>query len=265
MGEMKSREGFGLENVGVEDTIPYGTTARLAKEFPRIKFSQVSAALRKIRLTKDETEVRSIKEGTRRLVEISSQSAELIIPGETEIQALERLRKLHVEKFGYDSFLNGQILSGNRTSEVFGRATQKKFVVGERVILDLETLVDGYHARQITTRIVGQESTPEDESTGRVRKALEAGEGKLLPGNTANEIYDAVSSKTREVDSSQLVHEAGHGIGLRSREEPYLIPSSDQALAIGMVCILTAGSYMNSAGSRFSATYVVEKSGPTML
>jgi Xaa-Pro aminopeptidase len=265
MSEMKSREGFGLENVGVEEKIPYGTTARLAKEFPQIKFSQISAAVRKIRLTKDGTEVSSVKEGIRRLAEVSSPSAAPMIPGETEIQALERMRKLYGEKFGHDSFLNGQILSGKRTSEVFGKATQKKLVAGERVILDLETIVDGYHAKQVTTRIIGRESAPEDESTGPVRQALEAGEGKLLPGNAAKEVYDAVSSKRREVDSSKLVHEAGHGIGLQSKEEPYLIPSSNQAIAIGMVCVLTAGSYMNSAGSRFSASYVVEKSGPAKL
>ena len=265
MTEMKSREGFGLQIVGVEEKIPYGTTARLAREFPRIKFSSISAAVRKIRLTKDEVEVRSVKEGTRRLAEVSSESAALMIPGETEIRALERLRKLQVEKFGQDSFLNGQILSGSRTVEVFGKATQKKLVAGERVILDLETTVDGYHARQVTTRIVGRESAPEDESTGRVRKALEAGEGKLLPGNAAKEIYDAVSSKTKDVDSSKLIHEAGHGIGLQSKEEPYLIPGSNQAIAIGMVCVLTSGSYTNSAGSRLSASYVVEKSGPAKL
>ena len=265
MSEMKSREGFGLEKVGVEEKIPYGTTARLAKEFPGIKFSQISAAVRKIRLTKDETEVRSIKQGIRRLAEVSSQSAALMIPGETEIQALARLKELHGQKFDSDSFLNGQILSGNRTSEVFGKATQKKFVAGERVILDLETVVDGYHARQVTTRIVGREAALDDESTEQVRKALEAGVRKLLPGNAAKEVYDTVSSKTKEVDSSKLVHEAGHGIGLQLKEEPYLIPNSNQAISIGMVCVLTAGSYMNSAGSRFSASYVVEKSGPVEL
>jgi Xaa-Pro aminopeptidase len=265
MSEMKSRDGFGLENVGVEENIPYGTTARLAKEFPWIKFSQISGAVRKIRLTKDEAEVRWVKEGVRRLTEVSDQSIALMVPGENEIQALERLRKMHGEKFGPESFLSGQILSGNRTSEVFGKATQKKLVAGERVIVDLETIVDGYHARQATTRIIGRESAPDDEATGRINKALEAGAGMLIPGKAAREVYDAVSSKTKSGESSRLIHEAGHGMGLQLREEPFLIPSSNQTISSGMVCVLIAGSYRNSMGSRSSASYLVETSGAVKL
>jgi Xaa-Pro aminopeptidase len=265
MSEMKSRDGFGVENVGVEENIPYGMTARLAKEFPWIRFSQISGAVRKIRLTKDETEVRWIKEGVRRLTEVSNQSIALMVPGETEIQTLERLRKMHGEKFGPDSLLSGQILSGHRTSEVFGKATQKKLVAGERVIVDLETIVEGYHARQATTRIIGKASAPDDEATGRVSKALEAGEGKLIPGKAAREVYEAVSSKTNAAEPSKLIHEAGYGIGLQQKEEPFLIPGSNQTITSGMVCVLTAGSYTNSTGSRSSACYLVEKSGSVKL
>ncbi len=268
MAEMKSRAGFELGKVGVEEWhVQHEVTARLLREFPSIKFSGISAALRRIRAVKDETEIKCIREGIGRLRFVLQNASSLTIPGQSELQALENLSRSFKSEYGEEASLSGQVLSGSRTSEVFGKPTGKKLEGGERVILDLLTSVGGYWARASGTLRVGKRLESEAELEKGILDALAEGSRALSPGRKAAEVFVAISERITGVRSSSgLLHEAGHGVGLEVREAPFLIPGSVERIEEGMVCSLTAGRYDPLAGgARFSECYLVGKNGSSVL
>jgi Xaa-Pro aminopeptidase len=267
MEEMKSRAGFALSNVGIEEWhIQHEVTERLSREFPSMKFSGMSAVLRKMRETKDETEVKCIREGMSRLKSVLISASSLAVPGQTELKMLENLSRAFRDEFGEESSLGGQVLSGRRTNEVFGEATGKKLENGDCLILDLRTNYGGYWARESTTVLVGGSSTSKGDFDG-LELALERGRKALVAGASAGDVFTAISDNVQKVgDQSSMAHEAGNGIGLEFREDPFILPGSKEELREGMIIILSAGSYAHpAAGARFTACYHVGRTSPTRL
>ena len=267
VAEMKSRGRSGLEDVGIEEWhLQHEVTARLLKEFPSIKFSGISGPLEEIRVIKDEAEKNSIAEGMRRLKFVLEGADSFVVPGETEIEALQRLKGRMTMEYGEGAIMDGQILSGERTSEVFGRATRKKLEAGERAILDLYTNIGGYWARQAATIRVGSGAAMETDLEARVRDALETGERAFVAGARAGDVFGGISERLSKAGKNPgLVHEAGHGVGLELQEEPFLIPNSGRVISEGMVCVLMAGLYTGSSGVRLSDCFAVGKTGSIKL
>jgi Xaa-Pro aminopeptidase len=267
MEEMKSRAGFALSNVGIEEWhIQHEVTERLSREFASVKFSGISAVLRKMRETKDETEVKCIREGMSRLKSVLNSTSSLAVPGQTELKMLENLSRAFRDEFGEESSLGGQVLSGRRTNEVFGEATGKKLENGDCIILDLRTNFGGYWARESTTVLVGGNSTSKGDFDG-LELALERGSEALVVGARAGDVFTAISDNVQKVgDQSSMAHEAGNGIGLELREDPFILPGSKEELREGMIIILSAGSYARpAAGARFTACYHVGRTSSTRL
>jgi Xaa-Pro aminopeptidase/Xaa-Pro dipeptidase len=267
VAEMKSRGGHELEGVGIEEWhLQHEVTSRLSKEFPSIKFSGISGRLREMRANKDEAERESIAEGIRRLKFVLQGADSVVVPGETETSALERLKGVMGEENGEGATLDGQLLSGLRTTEVFGRATRKKLEAGERVILDLHTRVGGYWARQAATIRVGSGPKMDDDLEAMVMDGLQTGERAFVAGARAGDVFGGISERLSKAEKHpRLIHEAGHGVGLELREEPFLIPNSGTLISEGMVCVLTVGLYDGSSGVRLSECCAVEKEGSVNL
>src|SRR2546425_4953893 len=263
MEEMRSRRGFELKRLGIEEWhLQQGIADRLKTEFPTITLSGISSALRKMRLTKDQLEIERISEGIGRLRTVLESAISLASVGETEVGLLERLTSSFRERYGVEAPLLGGILSGRRTLEVVGKATTKKLERREPVILDLQTRVDGYWARaSATIRVEGKAGDGEDKLEALLNRLLDAGGVALVQGQTAAGVFRVVSDEMMGAGMVRgLIHEAGHGIGLSLREAPYLFPASAQKIEPGMVCVLTVGGYENpSTRLPSSARYLVGK------
>ena len=269
MEEMRSRRGFELKRLGIEEWhLQQGIADRLKTEFPTITLSGISSALRKMRLTKDQLEIERISEGIGRLRTVLESAISLASVGETEVGLLERLTSSFRERYGVESPLLGGILSGRRTLEVVGKATTKKLERREPVILDLQTRVDGYWARaSATIRVEGKAGDGEEKLEALLNRLLDAGGVALVQGQTAAGVFRVVSDEMKKAGMVRgLIHEAGHGIGLAPREAPYLFPASAEKIEQGMVCVLTVGNYESPPTSlRSSACYAVGKDRATRL
>ena len=268
MEEMKSRHGFELRRLGIEEWhLQQGIADKLKDVFPAVTLSGISPALGKMRLTKDQLEIERISEGIRRLRTVLESAVSLASVGETELGLLEKLTVSFRERYGMESLLLGGILSGRRVLEVVGGATAKKVESGEPVILDLRTRVDGYWARASATIRMRGGTGGENQLVTHFDHLLDSGGAALVPGQRAAEVFRVISEEMKKAGILRgLLHEAGHGIGLAPREPPYLFPASAEKIEEGMVCVLTVGNYENPGKSlRSSACYAVGKERATRL
>ncbi len=267
MTEMKQRGIFHLDSVGVEESsLQLEVVSRLRMEFSGVTISGISPRIRHMRKVKDESELKAISEASKRLTASIDHALELARDDITEQGMFDALSAWSRAQYGEDTFLQGMILSGKRTSEVWGMPTLKKIERTEPLILDLQARVDGYFARSAVT--VGPKAPREDESAveGILSEALAAAESSLVPGAKVSEAFAAMAGVFSKSGMSwNMPHEAGHGIGLQIREDPFLIPNSAEEIMEGMVFCVTPGLYSNQGGSRLCLCFSVGKNGTSEM
>lgn len=261
---VEAKNGFRLGTVGIEDWhLADIYKSEVTRVFPSTKMVGISELLLSMRKTKGSDEVEKIREANDRLVFAFSLAKPNVRVGKTELELYNAVRDRFSEKYGSHSFVEGDLVSGERTSNVVGEATNRQFREGDSVILDIQTNFDNYWSNSSRTLTAGKAS-PEKE---RAIKALWGGIAKaeklLLPGTKGKEIYNAISDELKKAGYSQgLIHHAGHGVGLEAIEPPFFLPNSEERLEEGVVCTLEAGLYDSSAtGLRVSNCYVIAKNG----
>ena len=95
-------------------------------------------------------------------------------------------------------------------------------------------MIAGYHAGVCRTAAIGAAPPQADRIWANLteckRLLLEA----IKPGASTKQIYELYRKKLAELDLPPISF-VGHGIGLHLHEDPYLGPTEDQPLEIGMV------------------------------
>ncbi|MEC9352515.1 MAG: M24 family metallopeptidase, partial [Planctomycetota bacterium] len=94
-----------------------------------------------------------------------------------------------------------------------------------------------------------------------VAAALEKAEALISPGAAAS-AFSEVIIETFGAAGEELVHHAGHAIGLGHPEAPELVLETDRVIESGMVLTLEPGVYGKpSGGIRLEHDYLVTDDG----
>ncbi|MFI5421449.1 MAG: M24 family metallopeptidase, partial [Nitrososphaerales archaeon] len=154
-------------------------------------------------------------------------------------------------------------ISGERTLEVGGWATDRKFRKGDTVMLDLQTSFNNYWSDLCRTFVVGKKPSKKQERVAETLvKALEKAEEIMKPGTKGKEVYGAVNDEIMKAGYPKLMHHAGHSIGLDDQEPPWFLPNSEEQLEEGSVCVVEPGIYSEDTwGVRLEDAYVITKKG----
>jgi Xaa-Pro aminopeptidase len=182
-------------------------------------------------------------------------------PGMTE----ENIHQIISEEFYLAAkkkiLFTSDILSGERTAEISGEATEKVIENGDAVILDIQPFVNGYSADITRTFIVGEPSSEFITRYQWIEKCLSVGEEMLKPGILACDIYNAVEQHLNSYVGVSFPHHAGHGIGRESFELPHFISNCSMPLEEGMIVTLEPGLYDKHYGIRLENNYLINANG----
>ena len=234
-----------------------------------VTYFGLSDRLIKMRMIKSQEEIDLIAKAVRRVDLAYETASGLIREGSTELDLDSNINKMIFDRFGAFNFgerpnIYGDFISGERTLEMSGPPTRRKFRRSDTVILDLAAPCDNYWGDTARTFVVGVKPT---DGQRRVHKAVlgakKAAERLLRPGTTGGEIYTAVSAALKDSGYSEfLPHHAGHALGLEDQEAPFFLPNSKEKLAEGMVCAIEPGIYRRpEGGMRVEDNYVITEDG----
>jgi Xaa-Pro aminopeptidase len=144
--------------------------------------------------------------------------------------------------------------------EVSDRVIQR----GDVVVVDIGgTMPDGY--RSDCTRTYAVEEVPDDfqEAYDTLLAAQIAAVDRAAVGATCESIDAAARDVLTSAGLGELfIHRTGHGIGLETHEEPYIVTGNDLVLQSGMAFSVEPGFYLAGRfGARIEDIVIVTDSG----
>jgi len=255
----------GVKTMGLEDWyMPHAYFNAAKRIFPKLRFAGITDMILESRKTKGVDELLKLREATRRLELAYKVARENIAAGKTEMELCGDVMSDSIMRHGPFEFSRGDTwLSGERTLEVGGPPTNRKFREGDSIVLDLQSVVNNYWADGARTYVVGKPNAKQEEIFRIILQAKGKAESYLHPGGACKDVYNTVAKEIAQAGYSGLfLHHAGHGLGLEDQEGPFFIPGSKEKLEEGVVCTIEPGIYHKQYGGfRDEDTYIITRDG----
>lgn len=223
----------------------------------------ISKTLISMRKTKGSDEIENLKSATAMLdfaYKIAQKNSRL---GKTELDVYRKMNYKSFEKFGPFGWITGDHASGERSLEVGGWATDRKFKKGDTIILDLQTSYDNYWSDLCRTFVIGKKpSGKQGKAAETISRALDRAQEVMRPGTKGKEVYTAVNEEISKGGYPKLAHHAGHSLGLDDQEPPWFLPNSEDLIEEGNVVVVEPGIYTRETGGiRLEDAFVITKKG----
>jgi Xaa-Pro dipeptidase len=235
--------------------------------FPNASFTAAEDKLRKLRLVKDESELKKIREACE-LADIAVQiGVEEIKEGKTELDVLAAIEYALKKKGVNEMSFATMVLTGANAASPHGTPGLTKIKKGDLVLFDLGVVVDGYCSDITRTVAFGDINDTQREIYETVLKAQLAALEASKPGKTCAEVDLSARNIIREAGYGEYFpHRLGHGLGISVHEFPSLTETSSLLLEKGMVYTIEPGIYVpNVAGVRIEDDVYVTENGLEIL
>jgi Xaa-Pro aminopeptidase len=220
--------------------------------------------MRQLRMEKSAEELELLHEAGRRADRAFEEIVQLRFSGRTEQQVSDEL-DLFLRETGLRGADWGPIVaSGPNSASPHHMTGDRKIREGDAVVLDFGGVLEDYQADITRTVHV---ASPEAEFVAvyeLVAQAQQAGFEASVAGQTAGSVDRATRGVIEQAGFGQnFIHRTGHGLGLDTHEEPYLVADNDLLLSPGMTFSVEPGVYIpHRFGIRIEDTVAVSDDGP---
>ncbi len=257
----------GAVHVGLEsDAISHRDASRIAEAAPGLELIHADRMLARLRLVKTASEVAALQRAAAVGDAAFDHLLTWIVPGMSERQVaweLEAwLRTNGAEALAFDPLVQ----AGPRAAMPHGRPSEAVVEPGNVLLLDFGAQVDGYRSDMTRTLCIGDVPAEIVKLHALVREAQAVAIDAVRPGVTGTAIDAAARGVIAAAgQAAAFSHGLGHGIGLETHEDPFLL-SFDEPLTEGMVFSIEPGVYLPGiTGIRIEDLVVVEEGGARLL
>ena len=166
------------------------------------------------------------------------------LSGRTEAEISVRVRTLLLEA-GHDSADFAIVGSGPNSASPHHEPGERVLGPGDAIVLDIGGTRDGYCSDTTRTAFVGEPPAEFAELYEVLERAQAAACDAVRPGVAAEEV-DAAARRIIEAagHGSHFIHRTGHGIGMETHEEPYLVAGNREPLQAGHAFSIEPGIYV---------------------
>ena len=212
------------------------------------RFSLATYALADLFINKDSGEVDELSKAGQAIDAVHAIVPELLQAGRTEAEVAAQLHEEILKVHGEVDFVI--VGSGPNGANPHHSFSQRVLQHGDPVVVDIGgTLPSGYHSDCTRTYLVDGDfdAAPAGfvEAYEVLYKAQAAGRDAAVAGNTAAEVDEATRAIIEAAGFGEnFLHRTGHGIGLSTHEEPFIVGGNELALRPGMAFSIEPGIYL---------------------
>ena len=241
----------------------YSMMESLKKSVPTIKYS--TDPFYRAREVKDAKEITILKKASQIIDEMYEICVKKIKKGqrESELQSILMSYAMEHEMFstGYKSTLNPLIIAGGSNGALpHAQVTQRKFIGGDLIVVDLTLRYKGYVSDATRTFGLGTISDHAKEIYNIVKESQKEGLKAVRPNVSCKSIDDVCRDHINKKNYGQyFIHSTGHGIGLEVHEFPTISQKSQSMLQKNMVITVEPGIYIpKKFGVRIEDSVIVK-------
>lgn len=257
----------GVARLGVEqDDLTVGQYRAYEKEVAA-ELIETSGIVEKLRLIKDESEIKIMKEAAAIADAAFTHIQSFIRPGRTEKEVANELEMFMRAQGADSSSFDMIVASGHRSALPHGVASDKVIEAGELVTLDFGAYYKGYCSDITRTLAIGEISDELRNIYDTVLRAQLAGVAGTKAGITGIEADALTRDIIKDAGYGEYFgHSTGHGLGMEVHEAPGLSFRSETVLEPGMVVTIEPGIYISGLGGcRIEDDIVITENGNVCL
>jgi Xaa-Pro aminopeptidase len=252
--------------VAVQDQMWARFTLRLRAALDPAELVPAGPTMGELRRVKDADEIERLRAAAaaadRALIAVTDER----LSGRTEAEVGRHIRELLIAE-GHDDAGFAIVASGPNSASPHHEAGPRMIDAGDAIVLDIGGTRSGYTSDTSRTAFVGEPPADFVSLYSVLRDAQAAACAAVRPGVPAAAI-DAVA---RDIISDAgfgdaFLHRTGHGIGMETHEEPYIVASNPEPLAVGNAFSIEPGIYVRDTwGARIEDIVVCTEDGGERL
>lgn len=242
--------------------VKYTAPAALMDAFSGQRLLDISEVIRSAALCKSDAFFRKYATVRQMNIRAYDRIKEKIRAGHSELELWDAVKASYVCGSHGQVLYTGDFLSGRRTCEISGPATNKIIRKGDAVIADALCACDGIYCDTTRSYFCGMPDDTYMKAYEALVRILDEAAPLLRPRAAASDIYSFINQRLGDAGYGPLPHHAGHGLGYRWYEAPYFIEDCTMPLQEDMFVTLEPGIYIpEQFGLRLENNYRVTKDG----
>ncbi|WP_371670193.1 aminopeptidase P family protein [Streptomyces sp. NBC_00289] len=216
----------------------------LQEALPLTTYRPLTVVLPMLRAVKDEHEVARLAAAGAAADAAYAEILSVRFAGRREADVAADLARL-LREHGHSQVDFTLVGSGPNAADPHHEAGERTIEAGDMVVLDFGGLRDGYGSDTTRTVHVGEPTEEERQVHDIVRAAQQAAFEAVRPGVPCQEIHRVARTVIENAGyGERFAHRTGHGIGVTTREPPYLVEGEEQPLVPGMCFSIEPGIYL---------------------
>jgi Xaa-Pro aminopeptidase len=251
-----------VSSVGLADRMWAMMVLRFRAALPAARQDLASAALRGMRSRKSAAEVAALREAAAAIDRVHAAVPGWLRPGRTELEVAADV----AAAIGEEGHVRADfviVASGPNAASPHHEPSGRVLQPGDAVVVDIGgTMPSGYCSDCTRVYAIGGPPGEFLRYYEVLRDAQEAACAAVRPGVTAEAVDAAARVPITEAGyGPEFVHRTGHGIGLETHEDPYIVAGNAEPLEPGMAFSVEPGIYPGPHGARIEDIVVCTEQG----
>jgi Xaa-Pro aminopeptidase len=258
--------GPGTGRVGLSDRMWAMLVLRFRAAMPGTEQLLASAALRELRARKSPAEVAALRAAGEAIDRVHARVPGWLRPGRTERQIAADIAEAIVAE-GHATADFAIVGSGPNGAIPHHSPGDRVLQAGDAVVVDIGgTMPSGYCSDCTRTYAIGEPPADFAAYYQVLQAAQEAAFRMVRPGVMAEKVDAAAREPIAAAGYGEFfVHRTGHGIGLETHEDPYIVSGNTEELEPGHAFSIEPGIYPGENGARIEDIVVCTGDGGQRL
>jgi Xaa-Pro aminopeptidase len=249
--------------VAVDDHMWASKVLALRDAMPDVHQVAAGAVIQDLRMRKSPAEVEALVRAGRAIDSVHAQVAGFLRVGRSEREVGADIADAIIAA-GHATVDFVIVASGPNGASPHHEVSDRIVGAGDTVVVDIGgTMPDGYCSDSTRMYALGEPAAEVRADFEALRAAQAAAVACVRPGVTCEEVDATARDHLREAGLAEFfIHRTGHGIGLETHEEPYIVEGNGRPLEPGMAFSVEPGVYRDgSHGARIEDIVVCTEDG----
>lgn len=250
----------------VDDHMWASRVLQLQRCLPEARVAAAGPLLGELRLRKSAFEIEQLLTAGRAVDSVLAQVGEWLVPGWTERQVAANIHEAMLGA-GHDTVDFIIVASGPNSASPHHGVSDRPLRAGDAVVVDIGgSIASGYCSDSTRTFHLGNPTPQYLAAYEQLRVAQHAGVSAARAGTACQDVDAVCRATLAQADLAEyFVHRTGHGIGLATHEDPYLVAGNTRALEPGFAFSVEPGFYLPGRyGARIEDIVVCTDADPVV-